>query len=102
MSTLAERMETVITECNVNQTSFAKSLGVTPNYISMIVHGKKELISPTLALLIEYLYGYSCEWLLSGEGPKMRRENIVKNITSRLETMDIEKLEKVDDYIKTL
>ncbi len=101
-STLAERMETVIKECNARQTTFAKSVGVTPNYISMIIHGKKELISPTLALLIEHLYGYSHEWLLSGEGPKLRKEYMLKNITKRLESLDADALSEVDNYIKSL
>lgn len=101
-STLAERMETIITESNIKQTTFAKSVGVTPNYISMIIHGKKELISPTLALLIEYLYGYSHDWILSGEGSKMRKENIIKSISAKLDGLDVEKLEKVDEYIKSL
>ena len=102
MSTLAERIEQVIEECRIKQTVFAKSLGVTPNYISMIVHGKKELISPTLALLIEYLYGYSSQWLLTGEGEKMDEKSLRRNINKKLEAMDVENLKKVDDYINTI
>ena len=68
----------------------------------MIIHGKKELISPTLALLIEYLYGYSNKWLLTGEGEKMDKKSLIRNITGKLEAMDVEKLEKVDEYINTI
>ena len=104
MSTLAERMEIIIDECGIKQTVFAKSVGVTPNYISMIIHGKKELISPTLALLIEYIYGYSHEWILSGEGDKYNREKLKKRIIKKIEdsSYDENQLNELDEFLNRL
>lgn len=101
-TTLAERMETIIEECGLKQATFAKSLGVTPNYISMIIHGKKELISPTLAILIEHIYGYSRAWILSGEGEKRNRDSLLKSILKDLDMLDMEKLKQISEYIKKL
>lgn len=104
MSTLAERMEIIIDECGIKQTVFAKSVGVTPNYISMIIHAKKELISPTLALLIEYIYGYSHEWILSGEGDKYNREKLKKRIIKKIEdsSYDENQLNELDEFLNRL
>lgn len=101
-TTLAERMETIIEECGLKQAAFAKSLGVTPNYISMIIHGKKELISPTLAILIEHIYGYSRAWILRGEGEKRNRDSLLRSILKDLDMLDMEKLKQISEYIKKL
>ena len=72
------------------------------NYISMIIHGKKELISPTLAILIEHIYGYSNTWILSGEGEKRNRDSLLKSILKDLDMLDMEKLKQISEYIKKL
>jgi transcriptional regulator with XRE-family HTH domain len=55
---------------NISQTDFAESLGISFGYLNMLINGRRKVISLTLALLIEKIYGYSAFWLLEGEGEK--------------------------------
>lgn len=68
--TLGERIGEIITENKLTQVHFAKTIGVSPNYINQLVNGKKKTVSETLAKLIGSLYGYSEHWILTGEGDK--------------------------------
>lgn len=90
--TLSERIRTILTEKNIKQIEFAKSLGISANYINLLVNGKKTNISEPLSKLIEETYGYSSNWVLTGSGEK----NISNNITSlKLET--IKKIKRMSD-----
>lgn len=70
LMTLGERIKIVLTERGVKQVDFAETLGVSANYVNQLVNGKKLNISDTLAKLIEETYGYSVQWILTGEGEK--------------------------------
>ena len=70
--TLGERIKLILTERNIKQVDFARTLGVSANYVNLLVNGKKENISPTLAKLIEETYGYAALWVKTGGGPKTR------------------------------
>ena len=43
-------------------------MGISSNYTNLLVNGKKENISDTLAKLIEETYGYSAQWVKHGTG----------------------------------
>jgi transcriptional regulator with XRE-family HTH domain len=66
---LSDRMRTVINECGLKQKDFAKSINVTDSYISKLVRDESG-ISNSTAMLIEKLYGYSKDWIITGRGPK--------------------------------
>ncbi|MDO4317213.1 MAG: helix-turn-helix domain-containing protein [Lachnospiraceae bacterium] len=66
--TLSDRIKLIIQECNIKQVEFAESLGISANYVNLLVKGKKNNISDTLAKLIEETYGYSANWVMNGEG----------------------------------
>lgn len=68
--TLGERIKTILAECGLKQVDFAAASGVSANYVNQLVNGKKETLSGTLAKLIEELYGYPAQWVLTGEGEK--------------------------------
>lgn len=68
--TLGERIKTILSERNIKQVEFAETLGVSANYINLLANGKKLNISDTLAKLIEETYGYSSQWVVTGEGEK--------------------------------
>jgi transcriptional regulator with XRE-family HTH domain len=61
----------------MSQTKFADTLGVSFTYINCLINGKRENISPSLAILIQKMYGYSAKWILCEEG------SVLKKITSR-------------------
>lgn len=68
--TLGERLRIILNERNIKQVDFAKSLGISANYISLLISGKRGPISETLAKLIEETYGYSANWIMTGNGDK--------------------------------
>lgn len=95
---LGERIKTILSERNIKQVDFANTLGVSANYINQIVNGKKINISDTLAKLIEETYGFSAQWVMTGEGEK--------HSSSSLSAAKIEFMRKVqrmpDDEIAAL
>lgn len=68
--TLGQRFKTILEERGVKQVEFAKILGISANYVNLLVNDKKDTISETLAKLIEETYGFSAEWVLTGMGEK--------------------------------
>lgn len=68
--TLGQRLKTILGERGVKQVEFAKTLGISANYVNLIVNDRKDTISETLAKLIEETYGFSAEWVLTGTGEK--------------------------------
>lgn len=68
--TLGQRLKTILGERGVKQVEFARTLGISANYVNLIVNDKKDTISETLAKLIEETYGFSAEWVLTGMGEK--------------------------------
>lgn len=68
--TLGERLDIILSERKIKQVQFAGALGVSANYVNQLVNGKKVNISDTLAMLIEETYGYSAQWVLTGDGEK--------------------------------
>jgi transcriptional regulator with XRE-family HTH domain len=70
---LSDRMRTIINECGLKQKAFAKSINVTDSYVSKLVRDESGISSST-AMLIEQMYGYSKNWILTGKEPKMLAE----------------------------
>lgn len=66
--TLAERIKLILRERHTKQVQFARALGISSNYTNLLVNGKKENISDTLAKLIEETYGYTAQWVKHGTG----------------------------------
>lgn len=95
---LGERIKTILSERNIRQVDFASALGVSANYVNQLVNGKKTNISDTLAKLIEETYGFSAQWIMTGEGEKI--------ISSSLSTVKVEFIKKIqkmpDDEITAL
>ena len=83
---MKDRILTIIKETGLKQREFAKTLGITENYISLLINGKKDTVSETLALLIQEKYGYSAKWITTGEGNKFGdgKNSFIKNKTIKL------------------
>lgn len=52
---------------DMTQAVFARRIGVSQNYLSMMERGKVE-VGATILLRISRVFGKSLEWLLTGEG----------------------------------
>lgn len=100
-TTLAERIKTIIKNQNMKQAEFAKALGVSANYISLIVTGRKQNVSLTFAKLIESLYGYPSEWVLHGK-LQDSEESIRMKLVNVISKMSEEELQKLEQFIKLL
>jgi transcriptional regulator with XRE-family HTH domain len=102
---LSDRLRMIVSDLNISQTKFANTLGVSFTYINCLLNGKRENISQSLAILIQYIYGYSARWILFEEG------NVLKKIIRRtlktrprliaaLNTFTREEIDMVIDHIE--
>ena len=71
MTTLADRLNQIITEQKITKLEFAKRIGITDNYVYILTGSnaekkRKRTISPTLAKLISVEFGYDANWILNG------------------------------------
>ena len=103
--TLGERIQIILKERNIKQVDFAKTLGISANYVNLLANNKKSNMSDTLAKLIEETYGYSVQWLMEGVGEK----NIGGSVTAGKAEI-LKKINKMSDseikatlaFVKTL
>ena len=65
-TTIGERIKIIIKEQKLKQTDFARTLGISSNYVYLLTSGRKDSVSDTLAKLIETIYGYPAEWVQTG------------------------------------
>jgi len=100
MSTLAERIKEILKEQKLKEKELSKALGVSDNYISLLATGRKTQISLTLAKLIEALYGYSTDWLLSGEGDRLDRIILQEKAKKKIDELDETELLKLQKLLE--
>ena len=98
MTTLGQRINIILREYSLKKTEFARSLGISANYVSLLSAGKKTVISETLAKLIENIYGYSYKWLLTGEGEELAQDLLSKTLR-RVRSLDNDELELLNEYM---
>jgi transcriptional regulator with XRE-family HTH domain len=67
MDGMATRLSQAIVSLGINQSEFARALGVSPGTISDAVRGQKKPGSELLCAM-RTIYGLSIDWLLTGEG----------------------------------
>ena len=67
--TLADRLNRIIDEQGLTKRAFAKTLGVSENYIYQLTGSQEKLttISETLAKLIAFEFGYDKDWIIYGD-----------------------------------
>lgn len=103
--TLGQRVKIILKEQNIKQVDFAKALGISANYVNLIVNDKKNTLSDTLAKLIEETYGYSSQWILTETGHKLSRNDlsVEKNeILKKIQKMSDSEVKAVLAFVSTL
>lgn len=103
--TLGDRIRTILKERQIKQVEFAKALGISANYVNLLVNDKKNAISEPLAKLIEETYGYSALWVSEGKEEKIKETSGSANKTEvirRINKMSEEEVRAVLAYAKTL
>lgn len=97
---LSQRIRIILKEQKIKQTELAEALGVSTNYISLLANGRKTGVSLTLAKLIESLYGYSAEWVMTGSDSRSEREEALRRAAiEKIQDMDERALLRLKEYI---
>lgn len=106
---LKDRFQLILNEQHMIQRDLAGALKVTESYVSNILKGKRRNISEPLALLIEQIYGYSAQWVLTGEGERSayyeqtpELSPVKKKIIAEIKKMSEMELDAVWVFINSL
>ncbi|MGE4353941.1 MAG: helix-turn-helix domain-containing protein [Oscillospiraceae bacterium] len=103
--TLGQRIQTILRERKIKQVDFAKTLGISANYVNLIANDKKGNISNTLAMLIEETYGYSARWVLNGTGEKLSSSDLTAEraeIFKKIQKMSDSEVKAILAFVNTL
>lgn len=94
---LSDRIRVIIVENRLKQKEFAKSINVTESYISKLLRGDSGLSNST-AMLIEERYGYSADWIINGNDPKMNQKSKTRDLTpvQRKIIADVEQMDEAE------
>ena len=76
MQTINSRITTLRNYLGLNQTKFAKKIGVTSQHVSMFESGKANFSEGTIHLIC-LTFGVREEWLRTGEGEMMEDESLL-------------------------
>jgi len=95
---LSDRLRTIINECGLKQKAFAKSINVTDSYISKVLRDESGMSNST-AMLIEQLYRYSKDWIMTGQEPKLPigQEHKLSVLQKKI-IMDVEQMNEDEQY----
>lgn len=102
---IGKRVKIIVKELGITQKKFAEELGLTDNYISKLISGVNNKLSDTVALLIQEKYGYSAEWILTGNGDKFinTKNSFIKQKTiAALKSLSDEEIKAVMAFINSL
>ncbi|MEY8383180.1 helix-turn-helix domain-containing protein [Christensenellaceae bacterium 44-20] len=102
---LGQRIQTILKEQKVKQVEFARTLGISANYVNLIANDKKATISDTLAKLIEESYGYSAQWVLDGSGEKLSANELTAEkaeLLKKIQKMSSSEVRAVLAFVNTL
>ena len=106
---LKDRIRLILDEKHIKQKDLASTIKVTESYVSNILKGKRCNISEALALLIEQAYGYSAQWVLTGEGDcyvsKSNASDLSpakKRLIAEIEKMSEPELDAIKVFIDSL
>ncbi len=95
---LKDRLQLILDEQHIKQKDLAKTIKVTESYVSNMLNGKRNNLSKSLALLIEQVYGYSAQWILTGQGDCYTTQSNIPELspTKKRLIADIEKMSESD------
>ena len=74
------RIREVRRDAGLTQEEFAKRIGLTKNYISLVETGERNMGDRAVKDLCE-IFGVSYEWLKTGNGEKYARATVVKQLS---------------------
>jgi len=106
---LKDRLQLILDEQHLKQKDLANAIKVTESYVSNMLKGKRSNISESLAMLIEQTYGYSAQWILTGEGEQCNTQANIpelsptkKRVIAEIEKMSEAELDAIKIFINSL
>jgi transcriptional regulator with XRE-family HTH domain len=101
------RLKQLIKALNLNQSSFAKSLGMTQPNISRMINGEGKISAEVLNGIMNTHKDVNLHWLLTGHGEMFLEKNLQANEDEvgyrkgRLEDLE-ERVERLERVVKKL
>lgn len=106
---LKDRLQIILNEQHLKQKDLARTIRVTESYVSNMLKGKRNNISEALAMLIEQSYGYSAQWVLTGEGERYATQSNIpelsatkKRLIAEIEKMSEPEIDALNVFINSL
>jgi phage repressor protein C with HTH and peptisase S24 domain len=90
MDKLSDRIKLIRTKTGMSQEDLAEVLGCSDGKIKGFEQGRTKEIKPKDALLLQNLYGFSQEWIMTGTGSMMIDQDalLLKNIQATVNLLD--------------
>ena len=106
---LKERIALIIKENELKQKELSVIMGVSESYVSYILAGRKTNLSTAVTNLLEEKLGYNAQWVLTGEGNKLKQSGRNSGLSDEhkraiihLEKMSEEQVRAVLAFIDSL
>ncbi len=106
---LKDRITLILREKHLKQKELAHIMGVTESYVSALLSGRNKNLSQSVARLIEEKLDYSADWLLTGEGEKLKlgkSDHDCADVRSRLireiETLPLRDVNAILAFLHTM
>lgn len=106
---LKERIALIIKENKLKQKELGSIMGVSESHVSHILSGKNANLSIAVANLIEARLGYNSQWVLTGEGDKLKHVSKNQNLSDehkrammQLEKMSDEQIRAILAFVESL
>jgi transcriptional regulator with XRE-family HTH domain len=97
MAGLSDRIRAVLADLHLSQSEFARTIGISFTYVNLIINNKRMTISDLFAGIIQEKYGYSADWILTGQGDK-KIEDDLEDILFRIRRMSRDEINLVLNY----
>lgn len=77
------RLKEIISYLDISNIKFAKMIGKSPNYISMLITGKKKINDKLLFSITKAVPNLNKDWLLTGKGEMFNTNNSFSAIEAK-------------------
>lgn len=91
---LNERIAAVLEEQNLRQKDLSSIIGLSDGYVSALISGRNKKVSVPVALLMEEKFGYSAQWILTGQEPKYIEDHLTLSESQKRLIDQVKKLSK--------
>lgn len=91
MNQPGDRLKQLIEALSLTNKAFAEKLGIAPNYISMMIKGRKKISDKLLFSITKVMPSVNSEWISEGKGDMFIKESSFI-LTNNNEKLEIDKI----------